>query len=492
MNTCYGPLSRTTSLRATASVALMTMTKFATRLGSTAASCVAALLTATASLLAMAADAPRFSPSWTVDVGGPIGELAMDMVVEDERIFIAGVTGDVACFGNTTLSPLTGCKMSVRSNSARDGRSLWRFESAGRANSVVARDDFVFVAGAGSDATGASDFRVVALERRTGRVAWSNGSRPPGAIGAEAFKVVVAGDRVVVAGHAYVGGHFGQTHYFIRGYDARTGAVLWEDRSTGPFFLDRFFGLAAKDGIVVAVGGRLFNSLARAYDITSGSSLWSETFDSGLGFDEAKQVALHGGRAFVVGEVAQGPGGRRRDFMVRSYDLATGLPGWSSTTDTGGFDFLTSVVAQGRHLFVAGVGGADCKFFSPGDCQWLVRAHDAGAGSILWEDYFDTGGIGQPTSVVVAEGLVFVAGQAGPACFDVCDIVLRVHGQARGQLVSSDRFSLHGADTTLPYLAFDDGRLIVVGSAQSSTGDYHPFIRAYRLRDGSADRDSKR
>ena len=62
---------------------------------------------------------------------------------------------------------------------------------------------------------------------------------------------------------------------------------------------------------------------------------------------------------------------------------------------------------------------------------------------------------------------------------------------AHGQLVASDRFSLHGGDTTIPFLAFDDGRLIMVGSAQSAAGDYHPFIRAYRLGDVAGDGDSK-
>jgi PQQ-like domain len=493
METCHDSLSRTNRLLAAARAAFMKVKAVAIRLGlSTTIVGIAVVLAATAYSPAMAAGSPRLVSSWTVDVGGTRAEFAMDLVADDGRIFIAGVTGDPACFANAFFSPLTGCRMSARSHSAKDGRPLWSYESGGRANSIAHGDELVFVAGAGIDSGGASDFRVVALERRTGQVAWSNGSRPLDTIGAEAFKVVVAGDRVVAAGHVYVGtGRFGQTQYFIRGYDAVTGSVLWEDRSIGPFFLDRFFGLAAKSGTVVASGGRVFNFLARAYDVVSGSSLWSNTFDSGLGFDEAKQVAIHGGQAFVVGEVAQGPNGQRRDFFVRTYNLQTGVPGWSSTTDTGGFDFLTNVVSKGRNLFVAGVGGTDCKFFSPGPCQWLVRSHDAESGAILWEDFFDTGGIGQPVSVVAAEGLVFVAGQAGPACFDVCDVVLRVHSQAQGQLIASDRFSLHGGDTTIPFLAFDDRRLIMVGSAQSAAGDYHPFIRAYRLRDVAGDRDSK-
>lgn len=415
---------------------------------------------------------------WELEVDRGTDEFANNVAADGHQVFTVGAAGSVDCLLDTVFPD---CRALVRADSAKTGAGVWNLNVPGTADSVALHGNLVLVAGAGIDDTGARDFRVWAVQQGTGQIVWQNGSRPAGALAAEAFKVTAAGNQVFAAGHVVTGPAFPATEFLVRAYDLNTGVMQWEDRSPAGAFLDRLFHVAVHGNHVVATGGRRFNFLVRVYDRDTGALSWQDSVNSFMGFDEAKQAAIHGDRVFVAGELASARGASR-NFFVRAYDLVTGTVLWSNETDTGGFDFLTHAAATGDKVFVAGIGGAACGFFAPGDCEWFVRAHDAATGALVWEDRFNSeADHDQPISFGADHGRVYAVGQGGQACPFACDIVIRIHDASTGRLLAFQRFDRHGGDDTLPVMAVHGQTLAVAGSSQSTAGDYDMFIRAYDM-----------
>ncbi len=99
----------------------------------------------------------------------------------------------------------------------------------------------------------------------------------------------------------------------------------------------------------MAAGGVDHNFLVDAYDLATGKFLWSDEEDSGFednAWDEAKAVVIRGSSAFVTGELAAGTDGDSRNDYTRAYDLDTGTVLWTSQIDTGGFDFLDAIAIR--------------------------------------------------------------------------------------------------------------------------------------------------
>ncbi|HEY3638157.1 MAG TPA: PQQ-binding-like beta-propeller repeat protein, partial [Rhizomicrobium sp.] len=334
---------------------------------------------------AAAADASPLAPAWHAQYGGPKTDFATATTISDGQAFtVGGSDGDASCFASPYYVPELNCSFSVRANALQDGTQAWVYKSRGTATQVATGKGKVFAVGQGVYGSGQTNFKVVALNQKTGQVVWHNESLPKGAIEGGAFMVAVAGDRVIVVGDVLNGTQFGQTQYFIRAYDIDSGNIVWEHKSAKTGYLGVFAYVAIADGKAVAVGEYNDNFITNAYDAENGTLLWSRQEDSGGGgYDAAKAVAIRDGRVFVAGEFST-EGGQSRDDYTHVYDLNTGDTIWVSQLDSGGFDFLDAITAGKDGLFVGGTGGPSCLFFSPGTCLLTMFSLDPVTGAVLW------------------------------------------------------------------------------------------------------------
>ena len=215
---------------------------------------------------------------------------------------------------------------------------------------------------------------------------WEN--RGQAELSGSAQAVDAAHGIVVVA--AGVGDALGNSQWFVRGIDARSGKAVWEDRHG-----ELLFGLAKDvaiegDRAFVAgwtyTTGQGFDFVVRAYDVRTGAVAWSQAVSKGPSCVAqvngsarcvAKAVAVADGRVFVVGHLSRTAA--RSDFAVIAYDAASGVPLWDSVTDplgVGANDYAWAVAAAGDRVFVLGETGNQTGL--------LLQAHDVHTGAILW------------------------------------------------------------------------------------------------------------
>jgi outer membrane protein assembly factor BamB len=375
----------------------------------------------------------------------------------------------------------------------REGGLLWQdvYDPADGPDTALdlAVDGGRLYAGGRSVTAAGSNLLVRAYDARTGAVLWQNEAPSAGGFGV-VRSIVAKGARVFAAGDIFRAA--GDTDYHVRAYDARTGTVLWQDRiDEGPG--DRARHVAVHDGrayVVGAVGGcsEFFETggdcdfLLRAYDARTGAVLWQDRLDLGT-TDLGRAVAVAGGRVFAVGF---GGDFVDRDFLVRAYDATNGVLAWHDRLDTAGaFDAAYSVAVQGRRVFAAGRGGA-CAFLTDpaSDCDGLVRAYDTKTGALIWSDQVDLGrddflGANATTGAIeVQRGRLHLIGTGGdcrPAEPSDCNWLVRVYQVRDGALAWEAQFDNAGGDDDAHDLAFHGGRLFVVGLGERAAGPPFPL-----------------
>jgi outer membrane protein assembly factor BamB len=209
-------------------------------------------------------------------------------------------------------------------------------------------------------------------------------------------QVAVDGTRVFVAGKGpNIPG--ASTGWLVRAYDPRTGTVLWHDVVTG------FSGADNKANTVVAKGNLVFtggftsatvnteSALIRTYDARTGALRWQDRFDLGSFFTSVNQIAVgddeHGdqARVFAVGRGVRADA-NTEEWFVRAYDARTGIFLWQDVLDDGVFTDAVSVATHDGQVFVAGFT-TDPTIFR----HFIVRAYDARNGALLWQDKLPSG-----------------------------------------------------------------------------------------------------
>lgn len=134
----------------------------------------------------------------------------------------------------------------------------------------------------------------------------------------------------------------------------------------------------------------------------SGDILWQDEL---RGMDNAAvaSVAVQGGQVFVGGTVMDGG-------VVRSYDSKNGTGLWEDIFNPGsGNTEVVGTVVRGSRLYIAGVMSRDNDIF------WNVRAYEAKAGGLLWQDVFNLNSLPASANAVAEKGQrVFVAGAVVP------------------------------------------------------------------------------
>jgi outer membrane protein assembly factor BamB len=128
----------------------------------------------------------------------------------------------------------------------------------------------------------------------------------------------------------------GNCDFTLRACDIRTGGILWQKMFDLAGGFDAAGPIAVKDGKVVAarrgqvnnvfptdtLAGPLIDWLVRTYDARTGALLWQDRFDHANGHDRVVGVAIQGRRVVAVGRSASKPSGLRQDedWLVRTYE----------------------------------------------------------------------------------------------------------------------------------------------------------------------------
>jgi hypothetical protein len=211
----------------------------------------------------------------------------------------------------------------------------------------------------------------------------------------------------------------------------------------------------------------------------AGALLWEDRPDAS-GFEQAFSVATRGDDVYVAGFVWNPRG--RRDFLVRALDARTGTLAWQDQMDKGSDEFASGVVMDHGRLFVSGTTLRPDTGY-----DWILRAYRANTGELLWEDTFDHVGrsdFSRGTALAVGGGLVFLGGY-GTNAQDAGDFntdwIVRAHDASSGALVWQD--TIRGF--SLAYtVAYESGRLFVGGSTNTADADV-ARVRAYDARTGA-------
>jgi hypothetical protein len=251
-------------------------------------------------------------------------------------------------------------------------------------------------------------------------------------------------------------------------------------RSAGPGSVDRpTFDGPSVGGLPPALAARTGGERRRSPGSHAGTLLWEDRYDPSP-FEQAFSVATLRDKVYVAGYVWNPP--NRRDALVRVLDARTGAVEWQDQVDRGGDEFASGVATDHHRVFVSGTA------FRPGtDYDWTLRAYRANSGELLWEDVFDLAGrsdFSRGTALAVGAGLVFLAGY-GTNAQDAGDFntdwIVRAHDASSGALVWQDQISGFSGAYTLSY---EGGRLYAGGWTNTAEND-HARVRAYDARTGA-------
>jgi hypothetical protein len=247
-------------------------------------------------------------------------------------------------------------------------------------------------------------------------------------------QIVDSGALVFVAGAASAAPFPVQTDFAVRALDAATGALVWQDFYDFEGNVDQARGIVVSQNRVYAVGfGRHADGdddiVVRAYDANTGVPLWTDTFDGAGHSDFATKIAVLGPRVFVAGWAADALG--NTDFLVRAHDADTGNLLWQDRSDgPGNFDWAMNLDGRGDRMYVVGRMGSGMGLVGSFDA--VVRAYDAATGALAWEDRFGTPGTWDSAGgIVIGERAAFVRGSITPT--DNFDWSIRAYALDRNQ-----------------------------------------------------------
>jgi hypothetical protein len=368
----------------------------------------------------------------------------------------------------------------VRAYDAESGTLLWKDQvdkagAADRAFALAAGAGQVFAGGFSTNAEGNQDFLVRAYDSKTGALRWED-QRDYAGFNDVAEALAVWGGQVFAAGSGERAA--GNQDFLVRAYDAKSGALRWEDRADIAGLNDAAFALAVEGGQVFAAGfgtnaAGHQDFLVRAYRVADGALVWEDQLDRAGFNDTALALAVGQGRVFAAGSGQRTAG--NEDFLVRAYNAKTGALLWEDQVDpVGGFDGVNALAVEGGRLFAAGF-----ITNAAGNFDALLRAYEAKSGALLWEDQIDRAGFDDAAlALTVERGQVFIAGFGTNAAGNF-DVLVRAYQAKTGTLVWEDQVDKAGFDDAALALAAGGGHVVAAGAGTTATGDMDVLIRAY-------------
>jgi PQQ-like domain len=403
--------------------------------------------------------------------GGADGVSAL--AVRGGQLFAAGFVTNAA--GNRDFL--------VRAYRAKTGVLLWedQVDQAGGADGTFALAvgaGQVFAAGFGTNTAGTQDFLVRAYDPKSGTLRWED-QRDQAGFNDVAEALAVQGGQLFAAGSGERG--TGNQDFLIRAYDAKSGALLWEDQADKAGHNDAAFALAVRGGQVFAAGfgtnaAGNQDFLIRVYQAEDGALIWEDQVDQAGFNDTALALAVGGGRVFAAGSGQRTPG--NEDFLVRAYDATSGALLWEDQVDqAGGFDGVNAIVVERGRLFAAGF-----VTNAAGNFDVLIRAYEAKTGTLLWEDQVDQAGFDDAAlALSVRGGQVFIAGFGTKAAGNN-DFLVRAYQAKTGALIWEDLVDKAGLSEAAMALAAGGGQVVAGGVGTNAAGNFDVLIRAYEVK----------
>jgi hypothetical protein len=355
---------------------------------------------------------------------------------------------------------------------------LWEAQADFAGGTDLGRDVTVtgrtmIMAGNASETGGGVNTVVRAHDMRSGDVLWTDQIPAQSGVLTNVF-VTSAGDMAFAASYATSPSCSFCTDIFVRAYDATTGLTLWQD------FFDKGRddlpqGIAASSRVVVVVGYggnsvtppiTALDFIVRAYDPATGATLWEDLVDNGPFIDDAAwAVAIDGNRVVVAGTTAIGS--FSSELILRTYDVATGELVWELRRPNA---FPAAVSVDAGVVLVA--GGAEFQ-------SLFLGAYDVTDGHQHWED---TSGSGVFFDVETRGRRLAAVGLT-----DIGSAIVRVYDTATGAVRWEDittpapgSFEFYGS------VGMSNKAIYVAGGiAAGPFGDRDFLVRAYDLRTGA-------
>jgi hypothetical protein len=366
---------------------------------------------------------------------------------------------------------------------ARSGRQEWEVSSdrLSEIRALVAHHHRVFAVGTTAGLSEQRDLFVGAFDPKTGAQLWHD--TVDYASGIESGHAATAeSGRVFVVGQSAHPTDQGRVKAFIRAYDARTGARLWDDLvDLFPFAVD-YLAATEADGlglVYLVAGGTQGTSIGstfviRAYEAESGRLKWQNQLASS---DGATVVAADRNLVFTGGTVGSNLG-----FLVRAYDRRDGRVVWEDSFFGGDLNLVTGIAVHRGRLFVTGfsliLNPAPPPDELPNNGSF-VKAYDPATGTVLWQQTpFDLGR-GFINRALVASGRsLFVGGASFPDQFSSGLFSIRALDPETGALEAEDVLE-DAPGSSVRSLAARRGLLIAVSGLPNPDGTTEFDIRAY-------------
>lgn len=448
-----------------------------------------------AALPLSAAAVPDGSLLWQVRFFGGNGPTA-HVAVSGNRVFVAGKAPAV-------VGGKTGWLVTAYDSGT--GAVLWHNAYSGpdpnenNATTITVSHGLVIVGGFAS-ATPFNDVAMIRVyDQFTGALRWQDRfdyAAPKSTISLSFAGInwVVSGDETERPPLVYAVGRGreadGSTAWFVRAYNEGTGALLWSNLFHDSYFDDAVSaafnnGSLYVSGFTFDIATKLRHFTVCAYDARSGSLLWEDQVPGGLpGFsqsDLAAAVASDGNRVIAVGKISDQNG---YHFAVRAYDTVTGSLIWNDLVNTGdGLDYALNIALASGNAYVVGLGGAACSFSPTSNCDWLIRAYDENAGTLLWSKQVDGNGFDDGARVVLACGdSLVVAGFVGTDEQDQYgDWLVQVLNASDGSLSWQDYLPTPGTFAIPTGLAVSENQLFETGSTSDSANNGDYIVRALQF-----------
>ena len=292
------------------------------------------------------------------------------------RVYVAGWATSVNNHENAVVKAydaITGAPLWSRSyDGRRHGTDLFR-------DAALSADGSVLYATGFSKGVGTNfDFITEAISTDDGARLWVTRYAGPARSDdeAEAIAVDQSGSRV------FVGGFAGGVGGVVTAYSAASGAELWRWSNASAWIFDIEVGSA---GQAVFVGKMKGDNYIAARRGRTGKAIWSHRV-GGDGYEVSEHLALtpDGGTAFMGGWVRDDTTGD--DAVVSAYDVATGTSLWSHSYDDASHGnnhvWALASAADGSGVFVSNgsypaAGRLQLLAIDDGTPDWGVSTPDS-------------------------------------------------------------------------------------------------------------------
>lgn len=272
-------------------------------------------------------------------------------------------------------------------------------DARGRATFLKGRAGWVV--GSRTDAvSGKTKWWIRAYDAKDGALRWEEFPDGETDDPRGATHIFLQGSTLVIAGVAEDSG--GTTDWRIRAYKTKVATLLWEEFYDSGEGDDEIVGLKGM-GKRFLIGGTVAtatgsNMRLLAVTTKEGEFLWDEEISEGDN-NVAHAIVGHGPCAFMAGTVDD-------DFYIKGYATFTGANMWDDRVDSGGVDGALAMASFGsKTVFAAGFVDE-----GNGDGDLFIRNYSFHTGDIVWEEEQDVDGDDQITGIVAKGKNVFTIG----------------------------------------------------------------------------------